>query len=191
MKKALFTLLVVFSLLALTAGAAFAAPLSDGYLVLREVRNDAGGGVIFIFDVVGEFSNSDFKGSFLTFGGDSKVPLDCKLEGSTLSCTTSRAPAGQNVTLNVGGFVFWTNVPDRGGEETTDTEYCYPVLDLVEEGEGEAWEQFDTHCQDIPANYGDTLIYFSEVFFELMPSSPFCTPSQSGDAFYRVVFCPF
>lgn len=64
MKKALFTLLVVFSLLALTAGAAFAAPLSDGYLVLREVRNDAGGGVIFIFDVVGEFSNSDFKAVF-------------------------------------------------------------------------------------------------------------------------------
>jgi hypothetical protein len=189
MKKSLFTFITVLSLLILTTGTVFAAPLADGYLLLREVRNDAGGGVIFIFDVVGEFSKSDFKGSFLTFG-DSKVPLDCKVESSTLYCTTSRVTAGQYVTLNIGGFIFWARVPDRSGEGSTSSDgYCYPVLDLVEEGEGEAWEQFDTHCQDTPANYGDTLIYFSEVFFELMPSSPFCTPSQSGDAFYRDVFC--
>lgn len=186
MKKALFTLVTLISLLVFTTGAVFAAPLADGYLELREVRNDAKGGVIFVFDVVGEFSKADFKGSFLTFG-DNRFPVDCNLGGSVLQCTTTRVTAGQYVTLNIGGFIFWTRVPERGGEGST-TEYCYPVLDLVGEGEDEAWEQFDTHCQDTPANYGDTLIYFSEVFFELMPSSPVCTPSQTGDAFYRI-FC--
>jgi hypothetical protein len=189
MKKSLFTLIAVLSLLVLTTGTVFAAPLADGYLELREVRNDAKGGVIFVFDVVGEFSKADFKGSFLTFG-DNRFPVDCNLQGSVLQCTTTRVTAGQYVTLNIGGFVFWTRVPERSGEGSTSSgEYCYPVLDLVGEGEGEAWEQFDTHCQDTPASYGDTLIYFSEVFFELMPDSPFCTPSESGDAFYRDVFC--
>lgn len=186
MKKALFTIVTVFSLLVLTTSTVFAAPLADGYLELREVRNDPNGGVIFVFDVVGEFSKSDFKGSFLTFG-DNRFPVDCNLDGSVLQCTTSRATGGQNVTLNIGGFIFWTRVPEKGiGESSASSEYCYPVYDLDQNNE---WEQFDTHCQDVPANYGDTLIYFSEVLFELMNGSPFCTSSQSGDGYFRQIPC--
>lgn len=192
MKKALITLVIILSLLVLTTGTVFAAPLADdGYLELLEVRNDVNGGVIFIFNVVGEFSQSDFAGSFLTFGDDNRLPVGCNLEDSILKCTTSRAAGGQYVILNIGGFIFWTYVPDRQ-EEAPDTipdtiiEYCYPVLDL---NEGDEWEQFDTHCQDTPANYGDTLIYFSEVIFKFMSDSPICTASRSGDAFYRDVFC--
>lgn len=191
MKKLLFTFITLFSLLVMTTSVVLAAPVTDGYLELREVRNDPNGSVIFVFDVIGEFSKVDFKGSFLTFG-DNRFPLDCNLDGSVLQCTTSRATGGQYVTLNIGGFIFWTRVPERSiGDTSSSGEYCYPVMDLVEGSEGEEWEQFDTHCQDTPANYGDTLLYFTEAIFKLMPGSPVCSPSQSSDAFYRDLFCDF
>jgi hypothetical protein len=191
MKKFLLSFVTVFSLLFFSTSTAFAAPLADGgYLELREVRNDAAGGVIFVFDVVGEFSKADFKGSFLTFG-DNRFSVDCNLGEGQLHCTTSRVTAGQYVTLNIGDFLFWVRVPERSGSPSSETsvEYCYPVLDLDEVNE---WDQIDTHCQDTPANYGDTLIYFSEVDFTLMPYSPICSQnSHSGDAFYRNLYCEF
>lgn len=191
MKKSLFTLIALLSLLVLTTTSVFAAPLSDSedYLVLREVRNDPHGGVIFVFDVYGEFSKKDFRGSFLTFGEDNKIPVDCNLQSPVLQCTTSQITAGRYVNLHIGGFLFWARVPEKGPIETQPvepTEYCYPVLDLNDEDD---WEQFDTYCQDTPASYGDQLIYFSEVIFELMPSSPFCSEAHIEDAFYRYLFC--
>jgi len=198
MKKILFTSIVVLSLLALPTGTAFAAPLADGYLILREVRNDADSSVIFVFDVVGEFSSSDFKNGFVFFG-DEKFPMGCHLEGSVLQCTTSRATAGEYVTVNVGGFIFWAFVPERGTGDDTNapSEYCYGVYDVyyIEEGEGmNVWQQFATHCQDSPANFGDTLQDFYNPDFgypsdyEFLPNSPGCFDPVNINAYYGV--CP-
>ncbi|MBL8099435.1 MAG: hypothetical protein JNK81_09645 [Anaerolineales bacterium] len=192
MKKLFFTFITLFSLLALSTGAAFAAPLADGYLELREVRNDPKGGVIFVFDVVGEFSKADFKGSFLTFG-DNRFPLDCNLSDAILQCTTSRATAGQYVTLNVGGFIFWTRVPERGGTPPA-SQYCYGVYDIYfnESEDDYEWEQFDTHCQDAPANFGDVLQNFYNPDYddynnyEFLPNSPGCLSPVNVNAYYYI-----
>lgn len=196
MKKSLFTLITLLSLLVLTTSVVFAAPLADGYLELREVRNDPNGAVIFVFDVVGEFSKSDFKGSFLTFG-DNRFPLGCNLDGSVLQCTTSRAAGGQNVTLNIGGFIFWTRVPEKGiGESSASSEYCYGVYDVYynEDAQEHSWQQFDTYCQDSPANYGDILEDFENPDFgypsdyEFLPNDPGCFDPIVDDAYYGL--CP-
>lgn len=196
MKKIFFTILSLIALLTLSTGTAFAAPLADGYLILREVRNDANGGVIFVFDVVGDFSKSDFKNNFVFFG-DEKFPMGCHLEGSVLQCTTSRATAGKYVTVNVGGFIFWAFVPERGGAEASESsEYCYGVYDIYyeENEETHSWQQFETHCQNAPANYGDLLENYENPDFgfpsdyEFMPNDPGCFDPVNVDAYYGV--CP-
>lgn len=191
MKKLFFTLITLFSLLILSTGAAFAAPLADGYLQLREVRNDPKGGVIFVFDVVGEFSKADFKGSFLTFG-DNRFPLDCNLSDAILQCTTSRATAGQYVTLNIGGFIFWARVPERS-ETPPASQYCYGVYDIYYDivADDYFWEQFTTHCQDNPANFGDVINEFNPDYggdydYEFLPSSPGCFNPVNFNAYYYI-----
>ena len=197
MKKALFTLITLLSLLVLTTGTVLAAPLADGYLTLREVRNDVNGDVIFVFDIVGEFSKSDFKNGFVFFA-DEKFPMGCHLEGSVLQCTTSRATAGQYVTVNIGGFIFWAFVPERGSAEASESsEYCYGVYDVYydESSETHSWQQFATHCQDVPANYGDLLEDYVNPDlgfpsdYEFLPNSPQCYANPVvGDVYYGV--CP-
>lgn len=194
MKKLLFTLVSLLSLLVMTTGAVFAAPLKDGVLSLLEVRNDKAGGVILVFNVSGEFSKSELKNGIVFFG-DEKYELNCNLEGTVLTCTTSRATAGQYVTVNLAGFIFWTFVPEAAGIPASigPTEYCYGVYDLYyDEGTGDYWKQFDTYCQEAPANYGDILDdfynpdYGDYYDYEFLPSSPGCFDPVSEDAYYYI-----
>lgn len=153
MKKVLFTFFALLALLLMSTGTAFAAPLQDGYLVLLETRNDSAGGVIFVFEVMGEFTKKELRNGFVT-EGDNKYPMHCNLDGAILQCTTSRATAEKNVTINLNGFIFWTYVPNASAEPT---QYCYGVYDAFwdEEEDGYAWEQFTTYCQDVPASLGE------------------------------------
>ena len=185
MRKIGFTLLILLSLLAV-----FANPVRalDGLITLVETRNDPGGGVIFVFSFTGEFPDSYFKG-FVTVG-DEKYPIDCNVVGDGLvQCTTSRATAGKNVVVFLGEFVFWTFVPE-GGFLPGPTQYCYDVYDALydENEESHFWTVIDQHCQDAPANYGDTIDIGSFYLFEFMAGSPSCFDPVIGDAYYGM--CP-
>lgn len=167
MKRWLFTFALVVSLLVSHTTSAFAAPLADGVVTLREARNDTFGNVIFVFNFTGDFSKSDFKGGVVSFG-DQRFPLDCNIvEEGVVQCTTSRAVGGQNVVVNLAGFVFWTFVPERAAPVVTaPSEYCYDVYNSqTDESEEEFfWVPVDVHCQDTPATDGDTIEYDSWLY---------------------------
>lgn len=193
MKKLLFTMIAVMSLLVMTTGSVLA---KSGYLILRETRNDADGGVIFIFEVVGEFGKKELQNGYVYTDKD-KYPTQCNLDGNILSCTTSRATAGKYVTIYLNGFVFWTRVPESRGSSggSSVPGYCYPVYDLEEEVASTIWVESDSHCQDVPANYGDSIMHFSN-FFGSSSSFIFadyggggCWPLQIGDGYYLDVGC--
>ena len=153
MKKMISAFMILTALLSFS----FSTALADGIMVLRETRNDPNGDVIFVFDFTGDFSKFDFRGGFV-YLGDQKFPLGCNIvDTGVVQCTTSRAVSGQNVQINLAGFVFWTFVPDRHQAPQGSTEYCYNVYDLYETTQGVEWEAFDVYCQTSEANYGDML----------------------------------
>ena len=192
MKKVFFTGLVLLTLLALLTGTVAAAPLADGVLTLIEVRNDRGGAVILVFYFSGEFSKSQLRGGRVIVDGES-FGLSCsQVSDETIQCTTTRRAGGHNVVVNLAGFNFWVFVPAaRGG--TAPSQYCYGVYDVYFDSESESvfWGQFDTHCQDSPANFGDVLPDFYNPDYqdyndyEFMPGSPAgCFDPVDEDAYY-------
>lgn len=212
MKKTASVFLILLLMLALTVQTV----LAQGYLELIEARNDAGGGVIFVFRFTGEFNKNDFKGGQV-FLGDNKFPLNCNIADPVegiVQCTSSRSVAGQNVQINLAGQVFWAFVPARSGSGG-GTQYCYGVYDWLpgedSEGEGQSeefeplngiplsdWFRFDTYCQDVPANVGDVLSnyynpdwddYFDYTFLLDSPECEFLNP-QSEDGYYYVCESP-
>lgn len=147
MKRFLSVFLVLAALLSFAYRPVFAA---EGTLELLETRNDAGGNVIFVFHYTGDFNKNDFKGGKV-FYGDMKFPIGCNVvdtQEGIVQCTTSRVTAGQNVTINLAGFIFYTFVPLRtGGGGGGLSQVCYNVYDL-NEGESLYWFAFDVYCPD-------------------------------------------
>lgn len=189
MKKKLFVICLVFAMLAMFTGTVFAAPSAGSALTL--VSATAGmNGTVFIFKVSGEFSGGHLKGSAHVEGGED-YGLDCRqLDDETVRCTASRNAQG-NVTVTFGGSTFWTYVAPF----TRPTSFCYNVFDwdltLTH------WQYIGDNCQDVPAQYGDVIEDYYNVYwewsfdYEFMPYSPetwlHCgasIPSQSGDAYY-------
>lgn len=198
MKKFTSVFLALVALFALTVTPVLAA---SGNLTLRETRNDRGGGVIFVFEYTGEFTDADFKGGSVLLNGQ-YYPLDCNIvEGEgVVQCTASRALAGERVQVFLAGFTFWDKVPESrgfgGGSET----YCYNVYDWDFHSESESliWVDFADHCQDAPANYGDIIDGYTPPWFsggpfeyEFMPGSPSCDFfSNSVDEDAYIGDCP-
>lgn len=207
MKKTASVLLVLALLLSLTVQTV----LAQGILELLEARNDARGGVIFVFRFNGDFNKNDFKGGQVFFG-DMKFPMNCNIadpEEGILQCTTSRKVAGHNVQINLAGQVFWAFVPVRSGGGG-GSQYCYGVYDWLPEGEGSGqpeeeveplngtgltdWVRFDTYCQDAPANVGDLLSnyynpdwndYFDYIFLLESPGCEGMNPLYENAYFYN------
>jgi hypothetical protein len=195
MKKIVYVLMTLFSLLVIITGTVFAAPLKDGQLNLREVRNDSSGGVIFIFDVAGEFNKQELKKGTVFFG-DEKYDLNCKLEDNVLTCTTSRKTAGQYVNVNIDGFVFYARVPETPNTQKSTQPYCYPVLDLNEGPNGNVWNEIDEHCQNASASNGEIIIHHSSFaggnsnfIFSDEINNGLCAPVSSVDAYYVQFGC--
>jgi len=193
MRKWLLTFVLVFSLLVSQATSASAAPLADGLITLRETRNDASGNVIFVFNFTGDFSKSDFKGGIVFFG-DKKFPLDCNLvEEGVVQCTTSRAVGGQNVVINLAGFIFWTFVPERAASvaTTSSSEYCYDVFDYQTDNETDFfWVPIGVHCQDMPATDGDEIEYdtFPYEFWSVISDGYCGVNGNSESGFFQICF---
>jgi hypothetical protein len=195
MRKILSTSFVLLALLALATGTVSAAPRADGMITLLEVRNDATGGVIFVFSVSGEFVKNKMNGTVDIQGDDSRYGLHCSLASEdTIQCTTTRKAGGHNVVVYLNGFVFWAFVPAVSGP--VSTQYCYNVYDTYFDSQNEVgyWAAFTVHCQDAPANFGDIENIYNPDYsdfsdYEFAPSSPSCYDPVVEDAYYY--FCGF
>jgi hypothetical protein len=182
MKKIQFVLILLALLAMLTSVAA--APMAGSAISLIDVRNDAGGGVIFIFNVNGQFSKSELKGSVEVQGVDSNYGLYCtQKDDTTVHCTTSRKTGGENVKVTFGGAIFWTYVPEPVSPN------CYNVYDLTYPPNGFDLVAFTTFCQYVPANYGDIINVYNPAWnsfynFEFLPQSPYCYMTIIENAYY-------
>jgi hypothetical protein len=173
MKKMQFVLVALALLAMLTSIAA--APLASSAISLVDVRNDPGGGVIFIFNVNGQFSKSELKGFVQVQGADAGYDLYCtQKDDTTVHCTTSRKTGGEKVIVTFGGTTFFAFVPE-GVVEVVPSQFCYNVyewLPAITRTNNYTLQAFTTHCQDTRANYGDKInlmslnnsIYYDHVF---------------------------
>ncbi|MBE7433853.1 MAG: hypothetical protein HS100_08040 [Anaerolineales bacterium] len=153
MKRLFFTALVLTALLAMTAGTAFAGSA----LELRSVGNNQGGPT-FVFRVTGEFSNSELTGFVQVQGGDD-FPLYCSQTSPTeVVCHASKKVGGHDVVVGFGGARFWTYVPEPGPGRS----FCYPVYDWLGLPDTvNLWVQFETACQESPANPSTTYVTYN------------------------------
>lgn len=163
------------SLLAMLVSIA-AAPLAGSAISLVEVRNDPDGGIMFVFQVEGQFPRSELKGYVHVQGGDDYPVYCAQVSETQVNCSTSRKTAGQNVSITFGGATFWNRVPE------SRPLYCYNVWDYPLAGavnEGEVLGKIDsevqtTHCQGTKAKYGDIVNIYNPVYkapydYEFLP----------------------
>ena len=189
MKKVLYTTLFLLAMLISLVGIVAAAPLSSKTAVLVSVEYIPDKGPVFTFRVSGKFSRAELRGSLHVQGGRN-YGLHCtQVDEDTVTCNTSKKVEGVNVSLNWGGFAFWSYVPGAPNA----TEYCYSVYDWNADGPPYVeWVNFGTYCQDSPADYGDVISWYNpgweETYdYEFMPESPnrdWCSFYHPGDAYY-------
>ena len=178
MKKHLFTILLLFSMLSMQVGIAAAAPLASGTATLISAEN-GDKGPVFTFSVSGKFSRASLNGSAQVLGG-AEYDLYCKqVDDDTVTCTTSKKVSGVNVALSWGGFIFWTYVPEA------PTHYCYNVYDYNLDF---TWQSYGTFCQDTPALYGSQIPWYNPDYDDeydavFMPAGPSCSGIDE-DAYY-------
>ena len=171
-----------------------AAPLAGSAISLVEVRTDPAGGVIFIFNVSGEFSRSELKGFVEVQGADANYDLHCtQKDATTVHCTTSRKTGGQNVVVTFGGATFWTYVPDSRPLPSS-CQYEYFVYDWTEFelSTSTAWESFHTFCTDTPAQDGDVIssnlwdgiFTYDYEYFSTGVDNAYCGWANPGAGYY-------
>lgn len=89
------------------------------------------GGVVLHFTFDGNLSKSQMKGSVQTESGDT-YPLSCwKLDDHSLRCTTSKKVAGQDITVFLAGYVFYSSVPNLH-TPSTPAGYSCPMDGLAQ-----------------------------------------------------------
>lgn len=180
MKKYLITILVLLSMLVVQVGIVAAAPLAAGTATLVSVQYVPGKGPVFTFNVTGEFSKSELKGTLHVEGG-ADYALHCtQVDDTTVKCSTSAKVSGVNVSFTWGGSTFWTNVPEA-------PVFCYGIYDWNYPVE-DAWQLYGTHCQDTRADYGDFFFWDNPDYgsspYVFLPESLVCPFYQPGDGYY-------
>jgi hypothetical protein len=179
-KKYLITILVLLSMLVVQVGVVAAAPLAAGTATLVSVQYVPGKGPVFTFNVTGEFSRSELKGTLHVEGG-AHYALHCtQVDDTTVKCSTSAQVSGVNVSFTWGGSTFWTNVPEA-------PVFCYGIYDWNYPVE-DAWQLYGTHCQDTRADYGDFFFWDNPDYgsspYVFLPESLVCPFYQPGDGYY-------
>ncbi len=160
MKKGRFYLLgVFFSLLATFAFALTPAAAAAGQksISLISAQYDPGKGVVFKFNVQGNFSK--LNGS-VTVGGKT-LPLSCNYNDfGELACTASQGLSsyvGATANITIDGYQFTTII--KGGK------WCYGVYDYYPDNGGpppsSAWGSIGQTCQFHPAHPEDWIIYYN------------------------------
>ncbi len=197
MIKNLLAFFVALSLLIMSSGVVSAAPSADSAPTL--ISAEAGTtGTVFLFHVSGKFAKSQLNGSVHVVNGEDYDLYCSQVDAETVRCTTSRRTLG-NVVVTFNGFLFWTFVRPRASVSPVSstapseppsepTEYCYGVYDWAYP-DSDAWVGIGTNCESAPASYGDTINIESPDWggfwdYEFMPSSPACSFTRPGDAYY-------
>ena len=177
MKRHLFTILVLLSMLVMPVGVA-AAPMASGTATLVGVQYVPGKGPVFIFSVSGKFSKAELKGSLHVEGG-ADYNLHCtQVEESMVKCNTSSKVADVNAAFSWGGSTFWAYVPAA-------PVFCYDVYDY---NLSLTWQSYGTHCQDDRAQYGDEIPWYNPDWYDdydavFLPEGPSCSGIYE-DAYY-------
>lgn len=190
MKKQLIAIMLVLSMLALFTGTAAAAPQMTGTAALAGVIYVPGKGPVFTFSVLsGKFSKSELKG-FVHVEGGADYGLHCtQVDAGTVTCTTSKKTAGENVVVYWGGAIFWAHVP-------VAPTFCYSIYDwnFNPPTPSDHWVSYGSYCQDTPADYGNWVEWdnpdWGPAPYIFLPGSPACfTEDIWGDGYY-FPFCP-
>ncbi len=196
MRQFLAIVLLVSVLMGVFTETAFASSVLD-----MSVSN-GGGGPTFIFTVSGDFSK--INGTVQVEGGDS-FPLYCRqTDETTVICHATKKITGQNVVVNFGGAKFWVNVPlpsIESNNNSGNSQYCYNVYGWNKDifSGPTDWVLAGTHCQNAPANYGDSIefVYINNVAVVGPPVNTYyydsrgtksCGFSDYGDAYYYYSF---
>ncbi|HNN14881.1 MAG TPA: hypothetical protein PKL78_15070 [Anaerolineales bacterium] len=155
MKKTIFAIWILFTLLVFTPETAFA----DSPPSLIEVRNDTSG-VTFIFKVSETFSQNGLKDGYVQVMGGGDYELHCGMQDeTTIICHASFKASGHNVVVGLGGVKFWTSVPEP---RNSNPKYCYSVYDYPAQEEPEtAWQEIGRNCQRSPAQAGDQIYFYN------------------------------
>lgn len=183
MKKYLFTIIIILSMLAMFTGTVAAA----GNVKLVSVIFVPGKGPVFTFEVSGEYSNADLKGALHVVGG-ADFDLHCtQVDSSTVKCTSTKKAAGRDVVLSWGGATFWTFVPP-------DPElYCYGIYDWTPTVD--SWMLYGRNCQKSPAEYFDAIDWDNPEWgpspYWFLPGSPGCFAEDIIMDAYYFPGCPF
>ena len=190
MKKQLTAIMLVLAMLTMFTRTAAAAPQMTGTAALAGVIYVPGKGPVFTFSVLsGKFSRSELKG-FVHVEGGADYGLHCiQVDDSTVTCTTSKKTAGENVVVYWGGAIFWAQVPAA-------PEFCYSVYDWSYPlSSSDHWVGYGSYCQDTPANYGNLVEWDNPVWgdspYIFLPGSPACFTEDIWIDGYYFPGCPF
>jgi hypothetical protein len=116
-------------------------------------------------------------------GGD--YDLYCsQVDDETVRCTASKKVYGKVVVM-FGGSTFWTSVT----EYTGPSNYCYNVYDY---DTSFTWKNYGTHCQENPAEYGDTVPWYNPDWDEYYDAEFLPEYGCAGiveDAYYYTLEC--
>lgn len=188
MKKYLFTVLAVMSMLVMRVGSAAAASAS---ITLINVEHSYKGPV-FTFRVSGKFSKAELKGSLHVENGADYTLYCTQVDETTVKCTTSDKVSGVNVVVTWGGSTYWASVPEA------PPQYCYSIYDWSPPPPPfVGWVNYGAHCQHSPATYGDIFTWYNPgwedtydyIFLPESPTAEWCSFYQAGDGYYFPV-CP-
>ena len=144
MKRRLFVLMVVMAVLF-----TFAMPVGASPKAETKFGGGVGtpGGITFTFYVDENLSAGQLKGSVSWDGGS--TPLYCgNPEGNVVTCSVPRSALDKRITVTFNGSSWGTFVKSQP--------YCYGVW-IWADDTGENWVDAGPHCQDEPAQWGDTI----------------------------------
>lgn len=188
----------ILSLLAMFVSVA-ANPMDGKAIELLEVRNDADGGVIFVFHVEGKFTRSELEGWVDVQGGDSYKIYCNQVSADTVQCSTSRKTGDHNVMLTFGGATFWDKVPEKISSGSSGcsglTYHAYDWNDYFL-SDSTYWNSFFDFCSDTVPNDGDILssnewsklwnetTYYDYKYYSNGVDNAYCGWANAGPGFY-------
>lgn len=179
-------LMLVFSVRTVSAAS------STSVVSLIEVRNDVGGGIIFVFQVNGKISKSNLNNGYVQVQGGNDYGLYCnQIDDTRVQCSTSKKASGNNVVVGFAGSKFWAYVP-----EPKPKTQCYNIYDW-DSNIPSGWAYYGTHCQDfLPSdgneiNWVNPYLYPPYVYWYSSALQPSWCSAWSGlGPGYYYFYCP-